>query len=119
MRLLEDLDETQIAAVLASAYAMVLTWTLQPDLVALTAALQCSLPVISLHHADVEEYAGDAALYVHDRNIETLSDALIQLYKNEEMHAQLKEAAKTRSALLSRNEYETRLWDLLQTAAYS
>ena len=119
VRLLEDLEETQIASVLASAYAMVLMWTTLPDLVVLTAALQCSLPVISPNDNDVKEYAGDAALYLHDKSIENLSDALIRLYKDENLHEQLKEACNKRSALLNRYEYENRLWKLLQTAAYS
>jgi glycosyltransferase involved in cell wall biosynthesis len=119
VRLLEDLEENQIASVLASAYAMVLMWTSQPDLVVLTAALQCCLPVISPRDNDVKEYAGNAALYLNDTSVETLGNALIRLYKDEALHAQLKEACKESSSLLSRNEYEPRLWKLLQTAAYS
>ena len=119
VRLLEDLDETQLASVFASAYAMVLMWSVQPDLVVLTAALQCSLPVISLSNVDVKEYADDAALYANEKSVEALGNALKQLYKDEGLHAQLKEASKKRSALFNRDEYEAGLWKLLQTAAYS
>jgi len=119
VRLLEDLEESQVASVLASAYGMVLLWAAHPDLVVLTAALQCSLPVISLHNPDVLEYAGDAAVYVDDETVDALSAAMIQLYKDEDLHGRLKEAGKNRGALLNRNEYEMRFWRILETAACS
>jgi glycosyltransferase involved in cell wall biosynthesis len=98
---------------------MVLLWAAHPDLVVLTAALQCSLPVISLNNPDVLEYAGDAAVYVDDETVDALSAAMIQLYKDEDLHARLKEAGKNRGALLNRNEYEMRFWRILETAACS
>lgn len=119
VRLLEDLEESQVASVLASAYGMVLLWASHPDLVVLTAALQCSLPVISLNNPDVLEYAGDAAVYVQDETVDALSATMIQLYKDEDLHARLKEAGKNMSALLNRNEYEMRFWRILETAACS
>jgi len=119
VRLLEDLEEIQIAPILASAYALVHVSLFQPDLVVLAAALQCSLPVITQEHPDVKEYAGKAALYAGDKSFETLGDALIQLYKDENLHAQLQEAAKEKAVLLNRDEYEIKLWTLLETAAHS
>ena len=63
--------------------------------------------------------AGDAVLYAKDKTAEALGDILTQLYKDENLHAQLKDAATIKASSLRREECGTKLWSLLETAAHS
>jgi glycosyltransferase involved in cell wall biosynthesis len=119
VRLIEELEETQIASIIASAYALLHVSSAIPDLMMIAIALQCSLPIIAFKDDDVEEYAGEAALYPDEKNFEALGEALMQLYKDENLHTQLKETAKEKASALNRKETEMRLWQTLETAARS
>ena len=117
VRLIEGIEEKQVADIIASAYAFIHIAMTNAHLLLLSVAMQCSLPVISFEDEDVKEYVADAGLYCTERNAGSLGNILIQLYKDENLHAQLKEAAKMQAANLSRYEYENKLWQLLETAA--
>lgn len=119
VRLLEEIEERQVAAIIASAHSMVHVFEKQPHVLIIAIALQCSLPVISFNNEIVKEYAGNAALYCKEKNAASLGDAMIQLYKDENMHAQLKEETQKQLLLLNRKESENKFWELLETAARS
>ncbi len=116
VRLIEDIEEKQIAAIIASAYAFIHVAGGLPQLLVLSIAMQCSLPVISFEDEDVKEYAGNAALYYKEKSAEALGNILIQLYKDENLHAQLKEEANKQAADLNRKNYEEELWQLIEAA---
>ena len=61
----------------------------------------------------------DAAFYTQNRLPETLGNALISLYKDENLHAQLKEAAEKQAELFKHENYKSALWQLLETTAHS
>jgi glycosyltransferase involved in cell wall biosynthesis len=119
VRLVEELEETQIASIVASAYALLHVSSAVPDLMMIAIALQCSLPIITFKDDDIQEYAGEAALYSAEKNFEALGEAMMQLYKDENLHAQLKETAEEKASVLNRKETEMRLWHTLETAARS
>jgi glycosyltransferase involved in cell wall biosynthesis len=119
VRLIEDLEEVQIASIVASAYALIHVSSSLPQLTILVIALQCALPVISFEDDDVKEYAGDAVLYAKEKTAEALGDILIQLYKDENLHAELKDAAIVKASSLGREECGIKLWSLIETAAHS
>lgn len=116
VRLLDDIDEKQIAAIFASAAAFIHISSSEPNLLMLSIALQCSLPIISPADDDVNEYANDAALYYDEKDSAALGDKIIQLYKNENLQAELKANAQKQSALLNRKDAADKLWHLLQAA---
>jgi glycosyltransferase involved in cell wall biosynthesis len=119
VRLIEDVEEKQMAAIIASAYALIHVAENKPDLLMIAVALQCSLPIISSENNDVKEYAGDAALYCNEKTPEAFAQTLIQLYKDENLHAQLKEKTQQQSVLLKREECENKLWMILEASAHS
>ena len=118
VRLIEDIEESKIAAIFASAYALIHVAE-KPHLLVLSIAVQCSLPIISFKHDDVNEYAGGAVLFYDEKNTEAIGNAIIQLYKDENLHAQLKEKAQQQSVFLNREECENKLWNLLEETAHS
>ena len=111
--MLDGIDEKEIASVIASASALVHVTNSYPQLFVLSVAMQCSLPVISFADEDVKEYTGNAALFSAQKTAGALGDVLIQLYKDENLQAQLKEAAKDQAANLNRAGYQDKLWELL------
>lgn len=119
VRLIHNISEKQIADIMASAYAFIHIATKYAHLLVLTIAIQCSLPVISFEDEDVREYTANAALFCNEKKMEALGSILIQMYKDENLHAQLKEAAAKQAANLSRKEYEDKLWQLLHADVQS
>jgi glycosyltransferase involved in cell wall biosynthesis len=116
VKLLENLEETQLVSVVASAHSFVHISSSFADLMVLAIALKCALPVITDNNADIEEYMVNAALYVKEKSFELFGEALINLYKDENLHAQLKEAAEKQAAIFNREEYKNKLWQYVQTA---
>ncbi len=113
VQLLDGIEEKEIASVVASASALVHITSTYPQLFVLSVAMQCSLPVISFEDEDVKEYTGDAALFCVERSAGALGDVLIQFYKDENLQARLKEAAKKKAENLNRTAYQDKLWELL------
>ena len=56
VRLLENLEETQLVPVVASAHSFIHISSAFADLMVLSIALKCALPVITDKNADIEEY---------------------------------------------------------------
>ncbi len=119
VNLLEDLDETAVVSALASAHSFIHFSSGFADLMILSIALKCALPIIIFKDQDVEEYLDDAAYFTRDRLPESLGNALINLYKDESLQAQLKEAAEKQASYFNRETYRTQLWQLAETAAHS
>jgi glycosyltransferase involved in cell wall biosynthesis len=117
VRLLENLEETQLVQVVASAHTFIHILSAFADLMVLSIALKCALPVITDDNADIHEYLNAAGYYINKKTEEFLGDALITLYKDENLHAQLKTEAEKQCSFLNRAEYKSKLWQLLQTKA--
>ena len=115
VQLLEDVEEKEIASLFASAHSLLHVAGGLPQLLVLSIAMQCSLPVISFDNEDVKEYCADGVLLCTEKTDGALGNSLIELYKDENLHAQLKEAANKQSLNLKRNEYADKLWQLLET----
>lgn len=112
VRFVENIEESKIAAIFASAYAFIHVAG-QPQLQILAIALQCSLPIISFHHEDVDEYAGGAVLYYEEKTADAIGKKIIQVYKDETLQSELKQKAQQQSVILSREENENKIWNLL------
>ena len=115
VRLLENLEGTELVQVVASAHSFIHISSAFADLMVLSIALKCALPIITDSDADIKEYLNSAAYYINKKSEEFLSDALISLYKDENLHAQLKAEAEKQCVFLNREEYKSKLWQLLQT----
>jgi glycosyltransferase involved in cell wall biosynthesis len=119
VRLIENIEEKTIAAIFASTYALVHVTENKPHLLILSIAMQCSLPVISFIDNDVSEYAAGAVLFCTEKNADALGNTIIQLYKDENLHTQLKQKAQQQAVILNREVFANKLWQLLETAAHS
>lgn len=117
VQLLENAEEKEIPPLFASAHSFIHIAGQFPQLYILSIAMQCSLPVISFKDDDVKEYGNNCVLFCDEKTDESLGNNLIQLYKDENLHAQLKEAAGKQAAQFNRVEYAEQLWQLFEAKA--
>jgi len=66
--------------------------------------MQSALPVIGYYTKSMEEYCGEAAILLQEKNFELLGEALIRLYKDETLSAAMCNFAKKRAEALSRRQ---------------
>ena len=65
----------------------------------------------------MQEYCGEAAILVNNRNHETLGDELIHLFKDETLRNQMSEAAVERAKFYPQKENAVKLWQVLTNEA--
>ena len=84
VKLLEDLDKTELAKITASAYAMV--YPVLYDDIALPAlqALQCHVPLVTSDAGALPAIFGEAALYFNLENFEDIAQKMMLVYKDED-----------------------------------
>jgi glycosyltransferase involved in cell wall biosynthesis len=117
VQLLENAEEKEIPPLFASAHSFIHIAGQFPQLYILSITMQCSLPVISFKDDDVKEYGDGCILFCDEKTDESLGNNLIQLYKDENLHAKLKEAAGKQTAQFNRNEFGGQLWQLFEANA--
>ena len=61
----------------------------------------------------MEEYCGEAALLLKELGSEALGDALIRLYKDENLRGKMSDAAIARTASLQQEQAAGQLWFFL------
>jgi glycosyltransferase involved in cell wall biosynthesis len=84
IKLLEDLDNAELAKITASAYAMV--YPVLYDDIALPPlqALQCQVPLVISETGSLPSLFGDAALYVKPESFEDIAQKMMLVFKDEE-----------------------------------
>ena len=94
VKLLEDLDNTELAKITAAAYAMV--YPVLYDDIALPAlqALQCNVPVITSDTGALPSIFGKAALYINPENYEDIAEKMMFVFKDEDKAKELVNAGK-------------------------
>lgn len=92
VKLLEDLDKTELSKITASAYAMV--HPVLYDDIALPAlqALQCQVPLLTTDSGSLTAVFGDAALYFNPENFEDIAQKMMLVFKDENKAKQLVKA---------------------------
>jgi glycosyltransferase involved in cell wall biosynthesis len=61
-------------------------------------AMQCGLPVITSNTSSLPEVVGDAGVMVDPTDVEALADAMLVLYRDERLRAELRERSLRRAA---------------------
>ena len=89
VKLLEDIDKTELAKITASAYAMV--YPVLYDDIALPAlqALQCHVPLVTSDAGALPFVFSQAALYFNPDNFEDIAQKMMLVFKDEDKAKQL------------------------------
>ena len=81
-------DKNVGAIITAAAYAIVLPFNTNKDIIAALNALQTGVPVITTKGSAINEVAGDAALYA-DKETKDIGEKMMQLYTNENLRSEM------------------------------
>ena len=115
VKLIEVSHERQ-NEIIAASYAYIYAPGYSSGILETLYAMNNEVPIISFEHEETNEYCGDAALYIPEFNAETLGEAMLLIYKNENIKTQKSKAGKNRSILFDYEESKKLLWNLLQTS---
>src|ERR1044071_5154079 len=92
------LEETELAKLTASAYALVYPSLWEGFGVPVIEAMRSDIPVITSANSSMQEVAGDAALYFDPSDHTDIADKIMLIYKDENLRSRLIEKGKERSA---------------------
>jgi glycosyltransferase involved in cell wall biosynthesis len=116
IKLINDADNKETANIIATAYALLHITIKDSDLWPVSAALQCGTPVLAYYTESMQEYCGEAGLFVKERNHESFGDHLITLYKDETLRAKMSETAIERAKDYNQKDHAEKLWELIKQA---
>ena len=116
VKLVNDADKKETADIIASAWAMIHLPFQDSDIWPVTTAIQSAIPVITTHSESMEEYCGDAALYIQGKDLEELGNTLIKLYKDEDLRTKLTEKTTEQAEKLQQDKIKGTLWNFLLQA---
>jgi len=94
VKLLEDLDKTDLAKITASAYAMLYPVFYNDIALPALQALQCNVPVITSDTGALTSIFGEAALYINPENFEDIAQKMMLVFKDEDKAKKLVNAGK-------------------------
>lgn len=110
------LDEKEMAAVTAAAYALVYPSFHEGFGVPVLEAMRCEVPVITSSGTSMQEIAGEAALYSDPHDHLALAENMMRLYKDERLRTQLIEKGRIVAASYSWEKTAELLWQCITKA---
>lgn len=111
------LERNELAAVTASAYAMVYPSYFEGFAVPPLEALQCGVPAIVSNTSAMPEVGGDAYLYINPQSADDIAEKMMLMYKDEALRSRLIANGKERVKLYNWNEAAEKMWQCIQLAA--
>ncbi len=115
--LLDYLPEAELAAVTASAYAIVFPSFFEGFGVPVIEAMQSNVPAITSNVSSMPEIGGSAALYADPNNPEDIAKQMMELYKDESLRNRLIEAGQAQCIKFSWDKTADLLWQSILTTA--
>lgn len=100
------------AMITASAYAVVLPFNNNGDMIAALNSMQSGVPVIATKNSIVSEMAGDAVLYA-EKGVNDVGDKMMLLYKDENYRYWLIEKGKSLAATFTQEKTAEQLWQAI------
>jgi len=108
--------EAESTQLIASAYAAVYPDVSNSFYTSLLQSLKCGVPCTTAASKVVEEACQDAALYFDPANPTDIADKLMLLYKDEALHADLKEKSKIIASKYNWQSAADSIWESLEKA---
>lgn len=108
------LHSTELHHVIGSALAMTYIPYFEGFGIPILEAMNCDTPVITSNITSMPEVAGDAALLVDPISIDSISNAMIYLYKDADMRNTLIEKGRKRKLAFSWDKTAEALWNSME-----
>jgi glycosyltransferase involved in cell wall biosynthesis len=109
-------DETSLAQLVASAYAMVYPSLFEGFGVPVVEAMRCGVPVLTSKGSAMEEITEGAALYFDPANMSDIAEQLMVIYKDERLRAKLIEQGTAVAQQYTWQATTAALWDCINRA---
>lgn len=113
------LSTEELHHVIASALAMTYIPYFEGFGIPILEAMNCDIPVITSNITSMPEVAGDAALLVDPFSVDSISSAMLYLYKDEAMRNALKEKGRKRKLDFSWDKTAHALWNSIEKTMLS
>lgn len=110
------LSETDLAKVMASAYAFTYVSLFEGFGIPLLEAMHCDIPLISSNISSMPEVAGQAGLLVKPKAVEEIADAMQQVWEDKHLYGQLVENGKQQRTKFSWERAAAVVYENLQKA---
>ena len=107
--------KNDLAMITASAYAVVLPFNTNEDMIAALNSMQSGVPVIATKNSIISEMAGDAILSA-DKGGNDIGDKMMQLYKDENYRSSLIEKGRSLAATFTQEKTAEGLWQSIMKA---
>ncbi|MEJ8817522.1 glycosyltransferase family 4 protein [Lacibacter sp. H407] len=111
------LEKKELAALVASAYAMVYPSFFEGFGVPPLEALQCHVPAIVSNNSAMPEVGGDAYLYIDPERVDDMAEKMLLIYKDEALRSRLIENGKKRLPQFSWDAAAEKMWSCIELAA--
>jgi glycosyltransferase involved in cell wall biosynthesis len=96
--------------VMAAALALVFIPHSEGFGLAMIEAMKCDVPVISVNSTSMPEVAGDAALFVNPLSVDSITEGMTRIYKDEKLRNHLVEKGRRQRELFSWDKTAENLW---------
>jgi glycosyltransferase involved in cell wall biosynthesis len=113
---IENCEDERYALLLASAYGFIHTSKNKLHIFPLVEAVQTNTAIITINNDSFKEIIADAALFLSDDSMVEISNALQELYKNENLRSQLIEQTKYLASNRNIEETVQHFWQIVQKA---
>lgn len=110
------LEKKELAALVASAYAMVYSSFFEGFGVPPLEALQCHVPAIVSNNSAMPEVGGDAYLYIDPERVEDMAEKMLLIYKDEALRSRLIANGKKRLPQFSWDAAAQKMWSCIELA---
>lgn len=107
------LPEEELAAILASSYALVYPSLYEGFGVPVIEAMRSEVPVLTSEKTSMEEAAGDAALYFDPNDHQDIADKMMLIYKDENLRNRLIEKGKSKAEKYNWEESAELFWECI------
>jgi len=94
VRFIDPKEKKDHVLLTGSAYAIVLPFSANENIIAALNAMRSGVPVIAVKNSVVNEVAGDAGLYAETASIKDIGEKMMQIYKDEDHRSELIEKGK-------------------------
>lgn len=108
------LNNDELNGVMASALGLVFVPYFEGFGIPIVEAMQCEVPVICSNVTSMPEVAGPAALQVDPLNVDEITNAMLQLYRDEKLRKDLVEAGKLQKLNFSWDKSAGLLWKSIE-----
>lgn len=110
VRFIDLKDKTEEALIVASAYAVVLPFQINEDIIAALNAMRSGVPVIAVKNSVINEALGDAALYSETESTKDMGQKMMYVYTDENYRTRLIEEGKKVAAAHTSEKAAELLW---------